>query len=192
MLPNERCGWQALFGCGFAALVVQSLQLNRAVPIPMAMFARTALATSIFLGCVAAPPPAPVSPADPLAVHRLGWANSRPHSYAFTYRDQCFCQGSNLWVRIWVVGDTVARAELLPVQDPGISRSSAFRRPTIDSLFVWLSDAYNRKSDRIDVQYDPKYHFPSHANLDWRKNVIDDEMTFEVRDFAAVSSESDR
>ena len=27
-LPNERCSCQALFGCGFAAMVVACLQLN--------------------------------------------------------------------------------------------------------------------------------------------------------------------
>jgi hypothetical protein len=28
VLPNERCSRQALFGCGFAAMVVLCLQLN--------------------------------------------------------------------------------------------------------------------------------------------------------------------
>jgi hypothetical protein len=27
-LPNERCSRQALFGCGFAAMVIVCLQLN--------------------------------------------------------------------------------------------------------------------------------------------------------------------
>ncbi len=156
------------------------------------MFARIVFATSVCLGCVAAPPPVPLSGADHLEVQRSGWENSHPHSYAFTYRDQCFCPGSYLWVRITVIADTVAKAELSPVQAPGVRGSSGFRRPTIDSLFVWVSDAYGRKSDRIDVQYDPKYHFPNHAEIDWRKNMIDDEFSFDVRDFTPINSSSMR
>jgi len=158
----------------------------------MAMFPRIALATAVFVGCVTASPPTPVAGHDPLAVHRRAWENSRPHSYAFTYRDQCMCEGGFLWVRIWVDTDTLARAELLPAQDPGTRRSSAFRRPTVDSLFAWLADAYARNADRIDAQYDSRYHFPSHAAIDWRMNIIDDEFDFEVRDFTPIASHSDR
>lgn len=156
------------------------------------MFARIALTTVVLVGCVTASPPTPVASHDPLAVHRRAWDSSRPHSYAFTYRDECMCEGRSLWVRIWVDADTLARAELLPVQDPGIRRSAAFRRPTVDSLFAWLADAYARKADRIDAQYDPRYHFPSHAAIDWRVNVIDDEFDFEVRDFTPIASHSAR
>jgi hypothetical protein len=156
------------------------------------MLARIALATAVFVGCVASPPPTPDVGHDPLAVHRRAWESSRPHSYAFTYREQCMCEGGSLWVRVWVDADTLARAELLPVQDPGTRRSSAFRRPTVDSLFAWLADAYARKADRIEAQYDPRYHFPSHAAIDWKMNVIDDEFEFEVRDFAPIASHSAR
>ncbi len=97
------------------------------------------------------------------------------------------CEGRSLWVRIWVDADTLARAELLPAQDPGIKRSAAFRRPTVDSLFVWLANAYARKADRIDAQYDSRYHFPSHAAIDWKMNVIDDEFDFEVQDFTPIA-----
>lgn len=158
----------------------------------MDMFARIALASSVFVGCVTASLPTPVATHDPLAVHRRAWENSRPHSYVYTYRAQCMCEGSSLWVRIWVDADTVARAELLPAQDPGIRRNSAFRRPTVDSLFAWLADAYARNADRVDAQYDSTYHFPSHAAIDWKMNIKDDEFDFEVRDFTPITSRSAR
>jgi hypothetical protein len=157
------------------------------------MFPRVSFAMLVLIGCVAAQQqPAPVVPSDPLEIHRLEWKRSRPHSYAFTYRDQCFCAGSFLWVRIIVAADTVVQADLLPAQDPGVRKSSEFRRPTVDSLFAWIADAYTRKSERVDVLYDPKYHFPSHADMDWRKNIMDDEFSFDVQDFTPITWNSDR
>jgi hypothetical protein len=52
---------------------------------------------------------------------------------------------------------------------------------------VWLANAYARKADRIDAQYDSRYHFPSHAAIDWKTNVIDDEFDFEVQDFTPIA-----
>ncbi|MFL5481805.1 MAG: DUF6174 domain-containing protein [Gemmatimonadaceae bacterium] len=88
------------------------------------------------------------------------------------------------WVRLTVVHSTVSNAEILRSELPNGRKSEEFRRPTIDSLFAWISAAYDRKSDRVDVKYDPKYHFPASAQLDWRTNVIDDEFSFDVLDFS--------
>ena len=156
------------------------------------MFTRVSFAMLVLVGCVAPRQPAPVVAADPLKIHRLEWKRSHPQSYAFTYRDQCFCAGSFLWVRITVVADRVLHAELMPAQDPNVRKSSEFRRPTVDSLFTWIADAYARRSDRINVQYDPKFHFPAHAAIDWRANMIDDEFSFDVQDFTPIASDSAR
>jgi hypothetical protein len=142
--------------------------------------------TLIVAGCVAAPPPAPGVPPSPFEINRVEWTRSHPHSYAFTYRDQCFCDASYLWVRIVVVNDTVAQADLLPVQDARVKKSNGFQRPTVDSLFALIARAYAANAYAVDVQYDPKYHFPSHAELDWSKNIIDDEFTFDARDFTPI------
>lgn len=87
-------------------------------------------------------------------------------------------------MRLTVVHSTVSNAEILRSELPNGRKSEEFRRPTIDSLFAWISAAYDRKSDRVDVKYDPKYHFPASAQLDWRTNVIDDEFSFDVLDFS--------
>src|SRR5919201_4691214 len=47
-------------------------------------------------------------------------------------------------------------------------------RPTIDSLFAWVRDAYTRKAAIVRVTYDPEFHFPTNAFIDWDLNVIDD------------------
>ena len=69
---------------------------------------------------------------------------------------------------------------------PSYMSPKDLRRPTIDSLFVWIDDAYARNSELVRVVYNPKYHFPADANMDWRKNVVDDEFSFVAGDLRRI------
>jgi hypothetical protein len=59
-------------------------------------------------------------------------------------------------------------------------------RPTVDSLFAWIKDAYVRKAAVVRVTYDPQLHFPANVSIDWNLNIIDDEFSFEVRDLRPI------
>jgi hypothetical protein len=147
-----------------------------------------AVVAVLVAACAPAQPPTPLTRADQVQAHRLQWNAAHIRNYAFTYRDRCFCPGSFVWVRITVNNGSVTQAELTDTTSYGFRRTSEFRRPTIDSLFVWIADAYNRQSDRIEVRYDSKFHFPTYAAIDWKLNMIDDEFTFEARDFTTRDS----
>ncbi len=160
------------------------------------MSTRLSLVTCLLVACVpavrrVAPPaagPVALSGADQLQTQKRAWDAAQVKSYAFIYRDQCFCAGNDVSVRITVIDGNVVQAELAEAESPTSKRSSEFRRPTIDSLFAWIADAYARKADRIGVRYDPEYHFPSYAQIDWSVKMIDDEFAFEVREFAPKGS----
>ena len=129
------------------------------------------------------PPPPPLTPAAQVIEQQRKWDAANVRDYAFTYRDRCFCPGSFVWVRITVSDGKVSNAELTDTTSYGFHHTSEFRRPTVDSLFVWVVNAYTRNAERVDVRYDRTFHFPIEAMMDGKLNVIDDEFAFEVRDF---------
>jgi hypothetical protein len=129
------------------------------------------------------PPPSPLTPAAEVIEQQRKWNAANVRNYAFTYRDRCFCFGSFVWVRITVSDGKVSHAELTDTTSYGFHHTSEFRRPTVDSLFIWVVNAYKRNSERVDIRYDRTFHFPTEAMMDWKLNMADDEFAFEVRDF---------
>jgi hypothetical protein len=125
-----------------------------------------------------------VSPRTELESHHRAWQALRLSDYSFSYRQLCFYAGSSVSYRVNVIGGKVVSLDhgLLPSH----MSSKDLRRPTIDSLFVWMDDSYTRNSELVRVVYNPKYHFPADVNTDWRKNVMDDEFSFVPGDLRPV------
>jgi hypothetical protein len=119
-----------------------------------------------------------------LTVQEREWRKARVRDYQFSFREECFCQGSYVWSRITVVGEKVVSVE--PDTGSAVLRLQV-RRPTIDSLFSWLQDAYRQTPELIAVTYDRRFHFPAKAEIDFSRNILDDEHSFEVRDFVPVA-----
>ena len=121
-----------------------------------------------------------VSPRTELESQHQAWLALRLSDYSFSYRQLCFCAGSAVAYRVNVSGGKVVSLDYGAL--PSHMSSNDLRRPTIDSLFVWIDDALARTSELVRVVYDPKYHFPADVNTDWRKNVADDEFSFVAGD----------
>ncbi len=133
--------------------------------------------------------PTPAPPAtspNELAAQQAAWKALGVSDYAFSYRDRCFCSGSYVWVRITVHNSNVANTQMIRAETVRAGLDSGYRRPTIDSLFAWISDAYKRNSETVDVAYDPQYHFPLSAQIDGSTTIIDDEFEFAVQDFTPL------
>jgi hypothetical protein len=53
---------------------------------------------------------------------------------------------------------------------------------TIDALFNFTRESI-AKADEIQVQYDPKYGYPSSVKIDFIKNAVDDELGLTIQSF---------
>jgi len=126
----------------------------------------------------------PLSQRTELESQRRAWLALELSDYSFSYRQLCFCAGSTVAYRVNVIGSKVVSLDYGIL--PSYMSPKDLRRPTIDSLFVWIDDAYARNSELVRVVYNPKYHFPADANMDWRKNVVDDEFSFVAGDLRRI------
>jgi hypothetical protein len=132
-------------------------------------------------------PPAPVTPpASPeLESQQNSWKQLGLRDYSFTYQPDCMCAGRGLNYQIEVRDGKVVSFEHW--SEPVRFSSRDLPRPTVDSLFAWVRNAYERKAAVVHVTYDPQLNFPSNVSIDWSLDIIDDEFSFEVTDFKPMT-----
>lgn len=121
---------------------------------------------------------------DRLDDARDRWRDSRPALYQFTYRRVCFCPGTDPVV-VTVEGDSVTRVGPATGSDPGrVPPREEIR--TVDGLFQLLREWEARDPHSKRVTYHDELGYPVEAFFDFRENVADEEMGFEVSDLRAV------
>jgi hypothetical protein len=111
------------------------------------------------------------------------WEAQNILDYRFTLKVACFCplpagQALRIEVKNGVVA-SVKDAQTGQAVDPKFLE----RYTTIAKLFEIIRDAEARKADRLEVQYDPQFGFPTRAVIDYITNAADDELAFEVEGF---------
>ena len=130
-----------------------------------------------------APITASISPA--LALQQNSWEQLGIRDYSFTYQPYCMCRGYGLLYQVEVRDGKVVSFEHW--SKPVRLSSRDLPRPTVDSLFAWVRNAYARNAAVVRVTYDPQLHFPANVSIDWNLNIIDDEFSFEVTDFKPIT-----
>ena len=130
------------------------------------------------------PTPVASGPASELESQQSSWNQLGLRDYSFTYTPMCMCAG---YGRLYEVG--VRDGKVVSFQSGSQPVSLSLRdlpRPTVDSLFAWIKDAYVRKAAVVRATYDPQLHFPANVSIDWNLNIIDDEFSFEVSDLRPI------
>jgi hypothetical protein len=134
-----------------------------------------------------APRPAPATANVPpeMESEQKSWNQLGLREYSFTYQPYCMCRGYGLNYQVRVRDGKVVSFQ--HSSEPVTLSSRDLPRPTIDSLFAWVRDAYGRKAAVVRVTYDPQLHFPANVSIDWNLNIIDDEFSFTVTDLRPIS-----
>ena len=108
------------------------------------------------------------------------WARVGPDDYGYAVRRRCFCGAEAIGpVRVTVV-DGVATSRVYVSSGEPVPESLAPLFPTVDGLFGILTDAFETGAFSIDVVYDPETGVPLDVFIDYRENVADEEVGFEV------------
>jgi len=107
-----------------------------------------------------APPPAPDTSDTPsqLESQQYSWKQLDLRDYSFTYQPMCMCRGYGLAYQVGVRDGKVVSFQ--NGSKPVSLSSRDLPRPTVDSLFAWIKDAYMRNAAVVRVTYDPSYIFP--------------------------------
>lgn len=119
-----------------------------------------------------------------LESQQSSWKQLGLRDYSFTYTPLCMCAGYGVLYQVGVRDGKVVSFQT-GFQPVSLSLRD-LPRPTVDSLFAWINNAYVRKAAVVRVTYDPQLHFPANVSIDWNLNIIDDEFSFEVRDLRPI------
>lgn len=114
---------------------------------------------------------------------RARWESRNVDDYRYAFNWNCFCivdyvRQVNITVRGGKIVD-VAHADDGSVVDP--ERWNDYR--TIDQLFDFVTDAYDRDAFSVNVKYDRSYGYPTEVYVDYQSNVADEEKGFRIENF---------
>jgi len=116
---------------------------------------------------------------DDVSVYKSKWDRQKISNYEFTLRVNCFCPqevtGPHV---IKVVADTIASVNDL-VYDP----STMDYLMTIDELFVYVGTSLDRNPYQKSIVYNAIYGYPESVFFDFEKNMVDEEIGFQITDF---------
>lgn len=116
------------------------------------------------------------------------WESRGPRDYSFDYQVSCFCPLPETQpLRIEVRDRDVTRAVPAGSHEE-LGEKALDEIPTIDDLFEWILDAIDAEAHRIDAIYDDQLGYPRDVFIDRADRAIDDELSFEVSNFQALSA----
>ena len=124
--------------------------------------------------------PAQESPAAALAQAEARWQEHGPKAYRFGINLTCFC---DLRGMSFLVVDGLVQT---PLDANAASRSFQDRFGTVEKLFAVIRRVQENGGHRIVVKYDSKLGYPIWADLDPRRERIDDELFFRVSGFRTL------
>jgi hypothetical protein len=70
--------------------------------------------------------------------------------------------------------------------DPAIRQDLFDKYATIDRIFAELDADLNGAADKVTIEYDPTYGFPTKADIDFVEEAIDDELYLSISDFEVI------
>jgi hypothetical protein len=119
-------------------------------------------------------------PESDLEAARRRWADRGPTSYEMVVGPECFC-GEAVTARVLV---TVRQREVVSRHyvSSGASVDSRWDAafPDVPGLFDLIEDAIDRKAARVSASYDPQLGYPMRIDIDYRRDYVDDEVTYLV------------
>ena len=124
--------------------------------------------------------------AGPSFEHELAavrWQEAGLEDYSFVYDQLCYCPYTGPY-RVTVEGGEVTAIAPLPGSS-SIGGLELDYFPTIDELLDRLSVVAEQDPVKFEVTYDEELGYPTSADVDISEQIVDEEFSFEVREFEA-------
>jgi hypothetical protein len=119
---------------------------------------------------------------DELSSNLAKWDKENIVNYEFTLTISCFCPQERVGPHlIKVVNDEIVSVNNLPY-DPDI----AGELMTIDQLFSYLRTVIDENPYKKTVEYNSVYGYPQFIYFDFNKNMVDEEIGYQVTGFKVI------
>ena len=109
-----------------------------------------------------------------LQLNEEKWATNKPLLYSFIVSTGC------MWVDSYKIEKTESGLLSIP-----IDKSPIVAPISVNDLFAEARKA-NLTSHNASIQYHPYFGFPTLIDVDWEKEVIDDECFIQVSEFEVL------
>lgn len=110
------------------------------------------------------------------------WAARRPAAYTVIMDVGCFCVAdATRPVLVSVRGDSVQSRRYVAA-DSAVPPQYAAWFPTVEGLFARIDSIVAQEPERLEVEYDPTFGYPTRVAVDYRFGWADDEVTYTARD----------
>jgi peptide-methionine (R)-S-oxide reductase len=125
-------------------------------------------------------------PEDDLEKRRQAWQALGISDYTYDFVRTCFCGGpAARTLRIVVRANQIVSVTDVQTGSPPQFMPAGWAG-TIDELFGELRREIDRDADKMELSFDPTFHFPARATIDRIRNAVDDEMAFTLSNFVAM------
>jgi hypothetical protein len=117
------------------------------------------------------------------------WQNHSISHYRYHLHLSCFCA----FVENMPLVIEVQEGEVVSMEfkngceiDPAIRQDLFEKYATIDRIFAELEADLNGAADKVTIEYDATYGFPTRADIDFIEDAIDDELYLTVSNFETL------
>lgn len=116
------------------------------------------------------------------------WLDANISHYRYHVTLSCFCAfNEDMPLIIEVQDGEVVSMELQSGKEIDPNLLELFNKyATIDRIFAELEADLNGAADKVTIEYDATYGFPTKADIDFIENAIDDELYLTVSNFEAL------
>jgi hypothetical protein len=116
------------------------------------------------------------------------WQNAGISHYRYELHLSCFCVFvENMPLVIQVHDGKTVSMEYQNGKDIDPSLLELFNKyATMDLIFAELEAGLNGAADKVTVEYDPTYGFPTKAEIDVIEQAIDDELYMTISNFEVL------
>ncbi|HEY3477108.1 MAG TPA: DUF6174 domain-containing protein [Anaerolineales bacterium] len=117
------------------------------------------------------------------------WQDANISHYRYELFISCFCAfNEDMPLIIEVQDGKVVSMEFQSGNeiDPSLRADLFDKYATIDGLFAELEAAQNGAADKVTIEYDATYGFPTKADIDFEEMAIDDELYLTISNFEVL------
>lgn len=117
------------------------------------------------------------------------WQDANPSHYRYNLHISCFC----VFVENMPLVIEVQDGEVVSMEfengaeiDPSIRQDLFDKYATMDRIFAELEADLDGAADKVTIEYDATYGFPTKADIDFVEEAIDDELYLSISDFEVL------
>ncbi|WP_413171446.1 DUF6174 domain-containing protein [Anabaena azotica] len=121
-----------------------------------------------------------------LQVNRQLWQKQKITNYRYTLTRSCFCTTEAREPVVVEVRNGVTTAVTSVATGKPVDRELFKEYDTVPKLFNVIQDAIKRKASSLTVKYDSKFGYPTQINVDYDRQMADEELYLIVEKFQVI------